>query len=465
MRWHGKEPGGKNAHDRTQQKQTGETEVNSEKIKVKKKARNEGRPGYKKTKVGWIPEEWECVRLRNLGDGVRPAIKAGPFGSSLKKEYYVKNGYKIYGQEQVISGDPFCGDYFIDEKRFESLRSCEVLPGDILLSLVGTIGKAMLIPPDYQKGIINPRLLRISLSKNRISSLYVKYYLEAEHTLSLLSNWSQGGTMGVLNAQIVGALPIPLPPLPEQKKIAEILSAWDRAIEQVGKLIDAKERLKKGLTQQLLTGRMRFPEFGKPVEKKDQLPEGWEKIRAKKMFVRRSIKNCGKETVLSVTQDIGVIPRDVLDRKINMTDSNTDTYKLVEPGDFVISLRSFQGGIEYSNHRGIVSPAYHVIRPIVKVDNDFYRHYFKSSEFVGHIAIAVIGIRDGKQINYDDFAFLKFPYPPVAEQTRIAAVLSTCDREIELLKKKLEKLKEQKKGLMQKLLTGEIRVKAKERDS
>ncbi len=98
----------------------------------------------------------------------------------------------------------------------------------------------------------------------------------------------------------------------------------------------------------------------------------------------------------------------------------------------------------------------------MKVDNDFYRHYFKSYEFVGHLAVAVIGIRDGKQISYDDFAYMRFPYPSVAEQTRIAAVLSTCDREIELLKKKLEKLKEQKKGLMQRLLTGEIRVKVEE---
>jgi type I restriction enzyme S subunit len=180
------------------------------------------------------------------------------------------------------------------------------------------------------------------------------------------------------------------------------------------------------------------------------------------MFERRSVKNCGKETVLSVTQDVGVVPRDSLDRKINMTDSNTDTYKLVEPGDFVISLRSFQGGIEYSKHRGIVSPAYHVIRPTVKVDNDFYRHYFKSYEFVGHLAIAVIGIRDGKQISYDDFAYMRFPYPPVPEQTRIASVLSTCDREIELLLRKEIVLREQKKGLMQKLLTGEIRVKVQE---
>jgi len=263
----------------------------------------------------------------------------------------------------------------------------------------------------------------------------------------------------IVNKSEFSAYKIPLPPLPEQKKIAEILSAWDRAIERVGKLIDAKQRLKKGLLQQLLTGRMRFQEFGKPVDEKGQLPEGWQEVRGKKMFVRRSVKNSGKETVLSVAQDVGIVPRNALDRKINMTDSNTDTYKLVEPGDFVISLRSFQGGIEYSNHQGIVSPAYHVIRPTMKVDNDFYRHYFKSYEFVGHLAVAVIGIRDGKQISYDDFAYMRFPYPSVAEQTRIAAVLSTCDREIELLKKKLEKLKEQKKGLMQKLLTGKIRVK------
>jgi type I restriction enzyme, S subunit len=116
-----------------------------------------------------------------------------------------------------------------------------------------------------------------------------------------------------------------------------------------------------------------------------------------------------------------------------MPDGDTEGYKLVTPGNFIISLRSFQGGLEYSNYRGLVSPAYTVIEPIIRILDDFYRQYFKSYDFIGHLAVAVIGIRDGKQISYSDFSFLKLPYPPIEEQ--------------------------QKQGLIQQLLTGKVRVK------
>jgi len=108
-------------------------------------------------------------------------------------------------------------------------------------------------------------------------------------------------------------------------------------------------------------------------------------------------------------QDVGVVPRSSLDRKVVMPEGSTDGYKLVEPGDFVISLRSFEGGLEYSRFRGLVSPAYTVLKPAKPIVDDFYRHYFKSQEFIGRLAVAVIGIRDGKQISYDDFEFLKLP--------------------------------------------------------
>ena len=125
----------------------------------------------------------------------------------------------------------------------------------------------------------------------------------------------------------------------------------------------------------------------------------------------------------------------------------------------MISLRSFQGGLEYSYYRGLVSPAYTVLKPKKPISEEFYKQYFKSYDFIGHLAIAVIGIRDGKQISYDDFCTVKIPYPTIEEQTAIAEVLQTAEKEIELRKAKAEKLKEQKKGLMQQLLTGRVRLK------
>ena len=124
----------------------------------------------------------------------------------------------------------------------------------------------------------------------------------------------------------------------------------------------------------------------------------------------------------------------------------------------MISLRSFQGGLEYSEIEGIVSPAYTILKNLQKIDKDYWKFFFKTHEFIQRLAATVIGIRDGKQISYKDFVSLKFRVPPLAEQTAIAKILTTADQEITLLQAQLDQLREQKRGLMQRLLTGQIRV-------
>ncbi|MDO5307784.1 MAG: restriction endonuclease subunit S, partial [bacterium] len=234
-----------------------------------------------------------------------------------------------------------------------------------------------------------------------------------------------------------------LPGKKEQEKIAEILSAWDDGIETLEKLIEQKEILKKATMQKLF------------LEK-----ESWKMMRFDKIFKDFCKKNCPRERLLSATQENGVIPRDMLSGKVMSPAGSLDGYKLIEAGDFVISLRSFQGGLEYSKYRGILSPAYTVLKNIIDIDKDFYRHFFKSYKFIEkYLSISVIGIRDGKQISYSDLSSVKIPYPPLEEQEKIGKILNCYDEELQLLNSKLEKLKEQKKGLMQKLLTGQIRVK------
>lgn len=278
----------------------------------------------------------------------------------------------------------------------------------------------------------------------------ISHFLKSPIFWKWVKTTIRSGAQPNINSQEYQSMPIPLPPLPEQIKIAEVLGAWDKGIEVLGKLIAAKQKRKKALMQQLLTGKKRFKEFK---------GEKWKYLKADEIFRSHSRKKNDGEELLSVTQDRGVIPRNMLEGKVVMPDGTTDGYKLIVPGDFIISLRSFQGGLEYSNYRGLVSPAYTVLKPQIEIECSFYKHYFKSYNFVGHLAVAVIGIRDGKQVSYDDFAFLKLPYPPIKEQQKIASVLNVADQEIELLQKQLAAMKQQKKGLMQKLLTGKIRVK------
>lgn len=239
--------------------------------------------------------------------------------------------------------------------------------------------------------------------------------------------------------------------LPEQKAIAHILSLMDEVINKNNSLIAKKELQKKWLMQNLLTGKKRLKGFnGK-----------WKKLGAGEIFRSITVKGFENEVLLSATQDRGIIPRNMLEGRVTMPNGTTAGYKLVEPGDFIISLRSFQGGLEYSYYRGIVSPAYIVLKPKLKINDEFYKQYYKSFEFIGRLATAVIGIRDGKQISYDDYCLVKIPYPSFEEQTAIAQVLQAADKEIQLLKTKTEKLREKKKWLMQVLLTGKVRVKIK----
>ncbi len=168
-----------------------------------------------------LPKQWVFASFDHLAKPVPNALKAGPFGSALKKEFYVGSGYKIYGQEQVIKQDAHFGDYFISEKKFKELQSCEVNPGDMLISLVGTIGKVLILPPNSKAGIINPRLIKMTLNSELVVSEYIRILLQAPWVREFLFAESHGTTMDVLNLTILRSLPIPLPPLAEQHRIVD----------------------------------------------------------------------------------------------------------------------------------------------------------------------------------------------------------------------------------------------------
>jgi type I restriction enzyme S subunit len=159
--------------------------------------------------------------------------------------------------------------------------------------------------------------------------------------------------------------------------------------------------------------------------------------------------------VLAITQEHGAIPRDMIDYHVSVTDKSIETYKIVREGDFIISLRSFQGGIEYSNYDGICSPAYVVLRHRAKGSNAFFRHYLKTDRFIAILTKNLEGLRDGKMISYKQFSELLIPVPLPKEQQKIADCLSSLDELIAAQARKVEALKTHKKGLMQQLFPRE----------
>ncbi len=195
------------------------------------------------------PLGWEKPLIEDVVSTEKNALKAGPFGSSLKKEYYVESGYKIYGQEQVIAEDPNYGDYYIDEDRYKQLENCAVQAGDVLISLVGTYGKLLIMPESFEPGIINPRLMKITFDKSKVNPYYFKYYFQSESLKRALAENTHGGTMDILNLGIVRKIAMPLPPIELQNAFVEFIEQVDKSKVVVKKSLDETKKLFDSLMQ------------------------------------------------------------------------------------------------------------------------------------------------------------------------------------------------------------------------
>lgn len=195
--------------------------------------------------------------------------------------------------------------------------------------------------------------------------------------------------------------------------------------------------------------KFRFPEFQR---------DGIDFVHGNKLFKSITNKNHNSDLpILAITQDQGAVPRDQIEYNVTVTDKSLSNYKVVEVGDFIISLRSFQGGIEYSRFKGICSPAYIILRKREEnISELYYKYFFKTWRYIQSLNRNLEGIRDGKMISYSQFSSVKVPYPrSFKEQQKIADCLSSIDEQIDAENRKLKALEKYKKGLMQKLFPAE----------
>ena len=191
--------------------------------------------------------------------------------------------------------------------------------------------------------------------------------------------------------------------------------------------------------------KLRFPDFNEP----------WSIYKAEELFKNVADKNHPTETVLTIIQGKGTLPRERAGRNIHYDDSSLANYKKVEQGDFIIHLRSFEGGLEMANEDGIVSPAYTILRCKKPHSSLFYEAYFHTDEFINHIlSKSVEGIRDGRQISYEAFKWLGLPYCDVSEQEKIAQLFCTLSRRIEKQQQMVDALKKYKRGAIAHILSG-----------
>jgi len=300
----------------------------------------------------------------------------------------------------------------------------------------------------YHLAILRPRV-------GEVSGEFLSKLLGLHRIRHYFFTLANGVTRYGLTSDAIKKAVLPLPPLPEQERLASILSTWDAAITQTANLISAKTRLKKALMQQLLTGKRRFPGFSgdwQTIRLGDFLHPIPRKVpRPDKPYRRLGLRSHGKGTFLTIVEN----PNKVM----------MDTLYLVKANDLIVNITfAWEGAISLvsnSDEDALVShrfPTYLFDRS--KVISEYFRHVILTKRFVYDLGlVSPGGAGRNRVLSKTDFLKIQVLVPSVGEQEKIAAMLNACDLQIQLLEQRLKALKIQKKGLMQKLLTGKMRVK------
>lgn len=206
------------------------------------------------------------------------------------------------------------------------------------------------------------------------------------------------------------------------------------------------------------------------VEWLGNIPASWQIKRFKFLYRDVSQKGRANAELLSVTQSQGVVPRTWVENRMVMPSGNLESFKFIEKGDFAISLRSFEGGLEYCHHDGIISPAYTVLkRNLDSLYDGYYRFIFKSHAFISELQTSIVGIREGKNISFEELSYSLIPIPPISEQIAIAAFLdrktAQIDQAVAIKEQQIGLLKERKQVLIQNAVTRGLNPDAPMRDS
>lgn len=415
---------------------------------------------FKQTEIGRIPKEWEVRKVIDLF-----IVETGTTPSTKQREYWdngtvnwitptdlskLNGKIKIRGSSRKIT------------KKASEESNLTVLPkGSIIISTRAPVGYVAVLEEAATfnqgcKGLIPKDLSKIS------SEFYCYYLLSKEQILQHLSS---GSTFKELSKESLENLKLPLPPLPEQKKIAEILSTVDKAIEKVDESIEKTQRLKKGLMQELLTGRWNTVDGrqGRREFKQTEIgriPREWEVIKLGDEELTEIIMGQSPPSTTYNKNGKGV---PFLQGKAEFGETHpfpivfcSEPIKIAEPNDILISVRAPVGDVNIAPFKCCIGRGLASIRPKNHKIHHLYLFYFLKSQ-----KRKMDGLSSGstfKAIKKEDIENFLIPLPPLPEQKKIAEILSTVDKRLELLRKRKEKLERVKRGLMNDLLSGKRRV-------
>ena len=353
------------------------------------------------------------------------------------------------------------------EKYYES-PEIMVRNGDVLLVKTASVGKCSFVENLPMESTVNPQIL--VLKNHKDCAKFIAYVFQTAIGTYYIDTTKGGSTIYTISQEKIGNYKIPFPPLPEQKAIADFLDK--KCAEIDGLLADLEAEVKtlaeykKSIIAETVTRGLNpnAPTKQSGIPWAETIPAHWTTEKGKYLFVLRRTKgNPHNLELMSPTQKFGVIPQSQVEGVVLVKEkTDLNTFRTIRPGDFCISLRSFQGGFEYSKYEGVVSPAYQVFYPIKPIADGYFKYMLKSDGFISYINTFSMSLRDGKNIAFEDFGNSYIPTPPIEEQEAIAAYLnkkcamidqSTADKQTQI-----ETLKSYKSSLIYEYVTGKKQV-------
>lgn len=410
--------------------------------------------GYKDSPLGIIPQDWEVKRFRDIGNFLRNnTLSRDKMSESEGCIQNIHYGDILIKYKEILKVSKTNIPWIVEDRKYSPLGDM-LQNGDIVISDTAedyTVGKATeLMEINGAFVVAGLHTMPFRPLSDLFSPRFLGYYLNSMAYRFQLYALVQGIKVCSISKKAMSGTFLIVPPLAEQEKIAEILSTWDKAIDKQTQLIEKLELRKKGLMQQLLTGKRRLPGFSEP----------WQTHKLQELFSERNETNRMDLPLLSITGDRGVILQ-IESEKRDTSNDDKSKYKRITKGDIGYNtMRMWQGRSALSGLEGIVSPAYTIVVPNSKVDGYYMSVLFKQPRLVYDFWTHSQGlVGDTLNCKYRDFGQVRVSCPSYIEQKAIAKVLTTADHEIELAQQKLELLRQQKRGLMQQLLTGKKRVK------
>ena len=412
--------------------------------------------GYKMTELGELPENWEIKELKEICSKDKNAIVDGPFGSNLKTEHYRQSGVPIISSGFVTTGRFIANEYlFVDHEKFHKERRSAVAPGDIVMAKIGArCGTSAILPYSHQTSILSGNALKISFNKTENSNTFYLYVLHNYYQNGIIDKIKTTGAQPAISLSSLKKLKMVRPPLFEQQKIAEILTTVDEKVDVIDAQITQTQELKKGLMQQLLTKGIGQTQFkNSPL---GDIPDSWGVERFGKLAANITTKFSGAEgcciELEHIEQNTGKI--------LGYDDFNNkaSTKNHFKKGDVLFGkLRPYLRKYWFSEFEGCCTTELMVFRAREGVDSKFIFYTVQLESFILNSVSKSFGTKMPRT-SWQIISEYQLPVPPLQEQKNIAAILSAVDDRRDVLHEKKSKYMELKKGLMQQLLTGKIRV-------